>query len=264
MSGVFPVGCGSAAPRENIIERRCLLRKYNKFFLIPLFFMMVFFIPLRCSAAVKETDAASSVSDSVKKKIKEAISSYDKTYCDYVHCSTHRTSIAHYLVYFYNGDKSKIAILYYPQASYYYFKTDGNGRNYLHIVEGGGVSTSFCRHHVWTVYNNTSSFDKYTGGLDGYDQHTDDYDYFSFLCRSADDILYSSCALFGKDGEDFFPSARFPTLVGGGQTLNPPARQAQRRILQTGKQIAIVIILVVSYLIFPIFWRKCLESLLPS
>ena len=67
MSGVFPVGCGSAAPREHIIERRCLLRKYNKFFLIPLFFMMVFFIPSRCSAAVKETDAASSVSDSVKK-----------------------------------------------------------------------------------------------------------------------------------------------------------------------------------------------------
>ena len=92
--------------------------------------------------------------------------------------------------------------------------------------------------------------------------YSEPYDYDNYSLLSEDDIIYSSAALYGKDNTSFFPAAPFRMYLDGAK-IQTGATQVQRQVLRTGKQIVIVVILVVSYLVFPIFWRRCLESLLP-
>ena len=260
MSGVFPVGCGSAAPREHIIERKCTLQKFNKCLVISLFFIATFFlIPKNAYAAPKETDAAASLSNGVKDDLKDYINSYDRSKCVVKSCQRGRPNIAHYLVFYLRGDKSTICILFYPQTDYVY--DDGST---IHFVFSQSMNDSLCGHWQTVAYHigRTNPFDEMTAdGLSA--GYSSPYDCGNIGLNSVDDIIYSSAALYGKDNESFFPAAPFKMYLDGGKVENQ-ARETQRQLLQTGKQIAIVIILVVSYLIFPIFWRKCLESLLPS
>lgn len=260
MSGVFPVGCGSAAPRGHIIERRCNLQKFNKCLVISLFFIAtVFLIPRNAYAAPKETDAAASLSNGVKNDLKNYINSYDRSKCVVKSCQRGRPNIAHYIVFFDDGDRNEICILFYPQTDYVY--DDGNT---IHFVFSKTANDSLCGHWQFVKYHvgRTSPFD--TMNADGLSAgYAEPYDCGSILLRSKGDIIYSSAALYGKDNTSFFPAAPFKMYLDGEQ-MEEQVTQAQHQLLRTGKLIAIVIILVVSYLIFPIFWRRCLESLLPS
>lgn len=231
----------------------------KKMLLLSLLLAMTFLIyPVNVYAAPKETDAAASLSNGVKNDLKNYINSYDRSKCVVKSCQRGRPNIAHYIVFFDNGDRNKICILFYPQTDYVY--DDGNT---IHFVFSKTANDALCGHWQFVGYHvgRTSPFDAMNadGLSSGY---SEPYDCGSILLRSKDDIIYSSAALYGKDNTSFFPAAPFKMYLDGGKVENQ-ARETQRHLLQTGKRIAIVIILVVSCLIFPIFWRKCLEFLLP-
>ena len=231
----------------------------KKMLLLSLLLAMTFLIyPVNAYAAPKETDAAASLSNGVKNDLKNYINSYDRSKCVVKSCQRGRPNIAHYIVFFDNGDRNKICILFYPQTDYVY--DDGNT---IHFVFSKTANDALCGHWQSVGYHvgRTDPFDAMTAdGLSA--GYSEPYDCSSIMLRSKDDIIYSSAALYGRDNTSFFPQAPFKVYLDGGK-VESQARETQHRLLQTGKQIAIVIVLVVSYLIFPIFWRKCLESLLP-
>ena len=250
---------GAALPLHGntLYESRCELKK--KMLLLSLLLAMTFLIyPVNVYAAPRETDAAASLSNGVKNDLKNYINSYDRSKCVIKSCQRGRPNIAHYIVYFDRGDKSKIVVLFYPQVDYVYKTTN------LHFVFSKTANDALCGHWQSVVYHvgRERPFDAMTadGLSSGY---SEPYDWDNYSLLSEHDIIYSSAALYGKDNTSFFPAAPFKMYLDGAK-IQGGAMRAQRQVLQTGKAIVIVVILVVSYLIFPIFWKKCLESLLPS
>lgn len=238
-------------------ESRCELKK--KMLLLSLLLAMTFLIYSKnVYAAPKETDAAASLSNGVKNDLKNYINSYDRSKCVIKSCQRGRPNIAHYIVFFDNGDKNKICILFYPQTDYVY----DAGSN-IHFVFSKSSNDALCGHWQTQIYHvgRTGPFDAMTAdGLSA--GYAEPYDCDNIMLRSKDDIIYSSSALTAKDGDSFFPQAPFKMYLDGAK-IQTGATQAQRQVLRTGKQIVVVVILVVSYLVFPVFWKKCLESLLP-
>lgn len=250
MSGVFPVGCGSAAPREHIIERKCILQKFNKYLIMPLLLLvMVFLFPVNVLADVREMD------EDDAKVIRSFLTEYNPGH-NYLGTST----VSHctcYIVYSSNGGLAyEIKML--PAPAYV---SNERGWYTAHLpvsnVQGRNNNS-----YTFLYNMNARAFKSTTVPYSSASIEDASDDSTLSLCYESWKIVASNFDLVDKDGTVFFQRTPLPVSQLW-EAMGTEAPQVQRQLLQTGKRIAIVIILVVSYLIFPVFWRKCLESLLP-
>lgn len=252
MSGVFPVGCGSAAPREHINERRCILQKINKCLVISLFFVAtVFFIlkPVNVSAAVSKLDEEDC------KIIRSFFADYEPTR-NYTGGST-ISHCTNYIIFSDDEGKSYYVTLL-PTPDYC---IDTGSLYSYHLPR---VSFDGRDNNTYTfVYNPSLKAFSSTDRPFTYSRAETGADCLGTLCRKTSYIAAVSFDMVDKDGTVFFQHSPLP-VHRWWAAMGEQSGGVKRQLLRTGKMIATVIILVVSYLIFPIFWKKCLESLLPS
>lgn len=248
---MFPVGCGSAAPREHINERRCNLQKFNKCLVISLFVATVFFIlkPVSVSAEVSKLDEEDC------KIIRSFFADYDPAR-NYAGGST-ISHCTNYIIYSDNEGKSYYVMLL--PAPDYCVDTGTLYRYHLPAVSLAGRDNN-----TYTfVYNPSSKAFSSTDKPYTYSRAETGADCLGTMCKKTSYIAAVSFDMVNKDGTVFFQHSPLP-VYRWWAAMGEQSGVVNLQLLRTGKLIAIVIILVVSYLIFPIFWRRCLESLLPS
>ena len=231
-SGVFPVGCGSAAPREHIIERKCILQKFNKYLIMPLLILvMVFLFPVNVLADVREMD------EDDAKVIRSFLTEYNPGH-NYLGTST----VSHCTCYIvYSSDSGSTYEIKMLPAPAYVSNKRGWYTAHLPVSNVQGRNNNS---YTFLYDMNARAFKSTT---------------VPYSSASIEDANFD---LVDKDGTVFFQRAPLP-VPKLWEVMGMKFKQVQSHLLQMGMELVIVVILVVSCLLFPIFWRKSLESLLP-
>lgn len=249
-SGVFPVGCGSAAPREHIIERKCILQKFNKYLIMPLLILvMVFLFPVNVLADVREMD------EDDAKVIRSFLTEYNPGH-NYLGTST----VSHCTCYIvYSSDSGSTYEIKMLPAPAYVSNKRGWYTAHLPVSNVQGRNNNS---YTFLYDMNARAFKSTTVPYSSASIEDASVDSTLSLCYENWKIVASNFDLVDKDGTVFFQRAPLP-VPKLWEVMGMKFKQVQSHLLQMGMELVIVVILVVSCLLFPIFWRKSLESLLP-